>query len=117
MMAVHCAEDGYHKACCARVQVQCWRWDLLGMAGELTVLVSMRSEIRSARESECYNKAQILANLMPDVEFFQNSKAWLHKRCVREHAVRSTRVRTLALCVSMGICVLRMSWWMVVHVS
>ncbi|DBA04406.1 TPA: hypothetical protein N0F65_010002 [Lagenidium giganteum] len=48
------------------------------------------SEIRSARESECYHKAQILATLMPKVEFFQKSAEWLNQRCVREHATRST---------------------------
>ncbi|KAJ0402348.1 hypothetical protein ATCC90586_006544 [Pythium insidiosum] len=48
------------------------------------------AEIRSARESECYRKAKLLAHAMPDVEFFQKSLTWLHRRCVREHAVRST---------------------------
>ncbi|GLE09844.1 hypothetical protein PINS_up021758 [Pythium insidiosum] len=48
------------------------------------------SEIRSARESECYRKARLLAQAMPDVEFFQKSLTWLHRRCVKEHAVRST---------------------------
>uniref|UniRef100_K3WBI6 Mitochondrial inner membrane protease ATP23 n=1 Tax=Globisporangium ultimum (strain ATCC 200006 / CBS 805.95 / DAOM BR144) TaxID=431595 RepID=K3WBI6_GLOUD len=49
------------------------------------------SEIRSARESECYQKAHILASMLPDVEFFRKSSNWLHTRCVREHAVRSTK--------------------------
>ncbi|GAB9472168.1 hypothetical protein Gpo141_00009354 [Globisporangium polare] len=48
------------------------------------------SEIRSARESECYQKATLLAALLPDVEFFKKSSVWLHTRCVREHAIRST---------------------------
>ncbi|TYZ57738.1 hypothetical protein PybrP1_001236 [[Pythium] brassicae (nom. inval.)] len=49
------------------------------------------SEIRSARESECFQKATLLAALLPDVEFFNKSSRWLHMRCVREHAVRSTQ--------------------------
>lgn len=48
------------------------------------------SEIRSARESECYQKAKLLETVLPDVEFFQKSARWLNERCVREHAVRST---------------------------
>ncbi|KAG1713279.1 hypothetical protein DVH05_000999 [Phytophthora capsici] len=48
------------------------------------------SEIRSARESECYQKAKLLETVLPDVEFFQKSARWLNARCVREHAVRST---------------------------
>ncbi|CAI5741513.1 unnamed protein product [Hyaloperonospora brassicae] len=48
------------------------------------------SEIRSARESECYQKAQLLENVLPNVAFFQKSTRWLNERCVREHAVRST---------------------------
>jgi hypothetical protein len=51
------------------------------------------SEIRSARESECYQKAKLLETVLPDVEFFQKSARWLNERCVREHAVRSTSVR------------------------
>ncbi|EEY54858.1 metalloprotease family M76, putative [Phytophthora infestans T30-4] len=48
------------------------------------------SEIRSARESECYQKAKLLETVLPDVEFFKKSARWLNSRCVREHAVRST---------------------------
>ncbi|KAG3190043.1 hypothetical protein PC128_g11515 [Phytophthora cactorum] len=48
------------------------------------------SEIRSARESECYQKAKLLETVLPDVEFFKKSARWLNARCVREHAVRST---------------------------
>ncbi|KUF83036.1 EF-hand calcium-binding domain-containing protein 10 [Phytophthora nicotianae] len=48
------------------------------------------SEIRSARESECYQKAKLLETVLPNVEFFQKSARWLNARCVREHAVRST---------------------------
>ncbi|KAG7395647.1 EF-hand calcium-binding domain-containing protein 10 [Phytophthora boehmeriae] len=49
------------------------------------------SEIRSARESECYQKAKLLESVLPDVEFFQKSARWLNARCVREHAIRSTK--------------------------
>ncbi|TDH70093.1 hypothetical protein CCR75_009544 [Bremia lactucae] len=49
-----------------------------------------RSEIRSARESECYRKAKVLETMLPNVEFFQKSARWLNARCVHEHAVRST---------------------------
>ncbi|CAI5728978.1 unnamed protein product [Peronospora effusa] len=48
------------------------------------------SEIRSARESECYQRAKLLERVLPDVKFFQKSARWLNARCVREHAVRST---------------------------
>uniref|UniRef100_M4C0K3 Mitochondrial inner membrane protease ATP23 n=1 Tax=Hyaloperonospora arabidopsidis (strain Emoy2) TaxID=559515 RepID=M4C0K3_HYAAE len=48
------------------------------------------SEIRSARESECYQKAKLLEKVLPNVEFFQKSTRWLNERCVREHAIRST---------------------------
>lgn len=51
------------------------------------------SEIRSARESECYQKAQLLSTLLPNVEMFKKTSSWLNTRCVREHAIRSTRVR------------------------
>ncbi|TMW55023.1 hypothetical protein Poli38472_013785 [Pythium oligandrum] len=49
------------------------------------------SEIRSARESECYRMARLLANAIPDVAFFQKSATWLNRQCVRDHAIRSTR--------------------------
>lgn len=58
-------------------------------------LLAINSEIRSARESECYQKATLLAALLPDVEFFKKSSLWLHTRCVREHAIRSTKVRLM----------------------
>ncbi|KAE9073475.1 hypothetical protein PF005_g25750 [Phytophthora fragariae] len=48
------------------------------------------SEIRSARESECYQKAKLLETVLPDVEFFQKSARWYNARCVRDHAIRST---------------------------
>ncbi|CEG48571.1 metalloprotease family [Plasmopara halstedii] len=48
------------------------------------------SEIRSARESECYHRAKLLATLLPDVKYFREITQWLNTRCVREHAIRST---------------------------
>lgn len=98
---VHSAQHGHHQVRPLGVQVrrriaQLMRRSIartstdgvVGMASS-----SSGSEIRSARESECFEKATLLASMLPDVAFFKNSSRWLHMRCVREHAIRSTKVR------------------------
>lgn len=69
------------------------------------------SEIRSARESECYQKARVLSTLLPNVGLFKQSAGWLNERCVREHAIRSTRVRAYFLGIVFDSCVLTLFGW------
>ncbi|KAL0587586.1 hypothetical protein ABG067_002882, partial [Albugo candida] len=49
------------------------------------------SEIRAARESECYQKAFLLAKLLPESNLTETMSEWKNKRCVRTHAIRSTQ--------------------------
>ena len=50
------------------------------------------SEIRAARESECYQKAFALDKLLPETKLLKTMSEWRNKRCVRRHAIRSTQV-------------------------
>ena len=59
--------------------------------------INVRSEIRAARESECYEKVNLLHHLLPEVEFFKRAALWSNRRCVRAHAIRSTTVRDVLL--------------------
>nr|CCA17587.1 metalloprotease family M76 putative [Albugo laibachii Nc14] len=49
------------------------------------------SEIRAARESECYQKAFALQKLLPESKLLKTMSEWKNKRCVRRHAIRSTQ--------------------------
>lgn len=55
------------------------------------------SEIRAARESECYQKAFLLAKLLPESNLMETVSEWKNKRCVRTHAIRSTQVTAQSL--------------------
>lgn len=98
---VHREEHGHHQGQRARLQVRRhssssrWRRTSTDRRGRA-------SEIRSARESECFQKARLLQAMLPSAELFKKSAQWLDARCVREHAIRSTRVRPV---LPLGLCI------------